>query len=74
MKIKTLSDKRIGAGESFHIKKPRIRDIWHYDEENVKKFIKEIKDCDENEFVERGQFNKTYFRQFINRKAGDILI
>ncbi len=36
------------------------------------KFIKRLKECNESNFLERGQFNKEYFKKFIEELTGDL--
>ena len=41
--------------------------------EDVKEFIKKLKDCPEADFIERGQFNLIYFKMWIDKLAGKEL-
>ena len=61
--MKTLSDKRHDRLLSYI-----------YEEEDVKEFIKALKDCPHADFIERGQFNIVYFQKWIDKLAGDKLI
>lgn len=51
------------------VEQPFMKIMEDYSESKFRiwkeEFIKELKDCDESKFVERGQFNKEYFKKFI---------